>query len=71
MSTLAVSREYSALVGKFPPKIIRTEAENERTLKVDDPCCAISVRFVAEMPGKPAGMFDSLPRSIKSDGCAF
>jgi len=34
MSTLAVSREYSALVGKFPPKIIRTEAENERTLKV-------------------------------------
>jgi HTH-type transcriptional regulator/antitoxin HigA len=29
MSTLTVSPEYSALLKKFPPKVIRTEKENE------------------------------------------
>ncbi len=30
MSSLTVSPEYSALLKKFPPKVIRTEEENER-----------------------------------------
>jgi HTH-type transcriptional regulator/antitoxin HigA len=30
MSTLAVSPEYTALLKKFPPKVIRTEEENGR-----------------------------------------
>lgn len=29
MSSLTVSPEYSALLSKFPPKVIRTEKENE------------------------------------------
>lgn len=29
MSSLTVSAEYSALLTKFPPKVIRTEKENE------------------------------------------
>jgi len=29
MSSLTVSSEYSALLSKFPPKVIRTEKENE------------------------------------------
>ena len=29
MSSLTVSAEYSALLRKFPPKVIRTEKENE------------------------------------------
>jgi len=29
MSTLTVNPEYSALLKKFPPKVIRTEKENE------------------------------------------
>ncbi len=29
MSSVTVSREYSALLGKIPPKVIRTEKENE------------------------------------------
>jgi len=29
MGTLTVSAEYSALLKKFPPKVIRTEKENE------------------------------------------
>jgi HTH-type transcriptional regulator / antitoxin HigA len=29
MSTLTVSPEYTALLKKFPPKVIRTEKENE------------------------------------------
>jgi hypothetical protein len=29
MSTLTASPEYSALLKKFPPKVIRTEKENE------------------------------------------
>jgi HTH-type transcriptional regulator / antitoxin HigA len=29
MSTLTVSSEYGALLGKIPPKVIRTEKENE------------------------------------------
>jgi len=34
MSTLTVSREYSALIAKIPPKVIRTEKENERYTEV-------------------------------------
>ena len=30
MSTLTASREYSALLARIPPKVIRTEEENER-----------------------------------------
>ena len=30
MSTLTASREYSALLTRIPPKVIRTEEENER-----------------------------------------
>jgi HTH-type transcriptional regulator/antitoxin HigA len=29
MSTLTISREYGALLAKIPPKVIRTEKENE------------------------------------------
>ena len=29
MSSLAVSAEYSALLSRFPPKVIRTEKDNE------------------------------------------
>ena len=29
MRSLAISAEYSALLSKFPPKVIRTEEENE------------------------------------------
>lgn len=28
MSSVTVSREYSALLGRIPPKVIRTEKEN-------------------------------------------
>ncbi len=34
MSTVTMNREYTALVGKFPPKIIRSEAENNAYIKV-------------------------------------
>jgi len=34
MSTLTVSREYGALLKKVPPKVIRTEAENEAYTEV-------------------------------------
>ena len=34
MSTVDVSPEYSALLTKFPPKVIRTEKENERYVDI-------------------------------------
>ena len=34
MSSLTVSPEYSALLKKFPPKVIRTEEENETYSKI-------------------------------------
>jgi HTH-type transcriptional regulator/antitoxin HigA len=34
MSTLAVSPEYTALLKKFPPKVIRTEEENGRYTEI-------------------------------------
>ncbi len=34
MSSLTVSPEYSALLTKFPPKVIRTEKENEAYTKI-------------------------------------
>ena len=34
MSTLTVSPEYTALLKKFPPKVIRTEEENERYTEI-------------------------------------
>src|ERR1700674_3477488 len=34
MSSITVSREYSSLLTKFPPKIIRTEKENEAYTEV-------------------------------------
>jgi HTH-type transcriptional regulator/antitoxin HigA len=34
MSSVTVSREYSALVGRIPPKVIRTEKENEAYTEV-------------------------------------
>lgn len=34
MSTLSVSSEYCVLLTKFPPKVIRTEAENEKYTEI-------------------------------------
>ena len=34
MSSLTVSPEYSALLRKFPPRVIRTEEENEAYTEV-------------------------------------
>jgi HTH-type transcriptional regulator/antitoxin HigA len=34
MSTLTVSREYGALLQRVPPKVIRTEKENEAYIKI-------------------------------------
>ena len=34
MSTLTVSPEYTALLKKFPPKVTRTEEENERYTEI-------------------------------------
>ena len=34
MSSLVVSAEYTALLKKYPPKVIRTEAENEAYTQV-------------------------------------
>jgi HTH-type transcriptional regulator/antitoxin HigA len=34
MSSLSVTREYGALLTKFPPKVIRTEKENETYTKI-------------------------------------
>jgi HTH-type transcriptional regulator/antitoxin HigA len=34
MSTLTVNPEYTALLKKFPPKVIRTEEENERFTEI-------------------------------------
>lgn len=34
MSTLTVNPEYTALLRKYPPKVIRTEAENEHYTQV-------------------------------------
>jgi HTH-type transcriptional regulator/antitoxin HigA len=34
MSVVTISSEYSELLARFPPKIIRTEKENERYTKI-------------------------------------
>ena len=34
MTTLFVNTEYTALLKKFPPKVIRTEAENEQYTEI-------------------------------------
>lgn len=34
MSTVTVSPEYTALLKKFPPKVIRTEEENDRYTEI-------------------------------------
>jgi HTH-type transcriptional regulator/antitoxin HigA len=34
MSTVTASPEYTALLRRFPPKVIRTDAENEKYLEV-------------------------------------
>ena len=34
MSTAVVSPEYSALLAKYPPKVIRTEKENEKYVEL-------------------------------------
>ena len=34
MSTLTVNPEYTALLKKFPPKVIRTEEENDRYTEI-------------------------------------